>query len=513
MAIERRFCMELVREVFRLKWALKQSNRLIGSSLRISKSTVATYLARARRGEINNLQQINALSDEDLGKIIFPEKFSNKKDHVDFAKINTELKRKNMTLMLLWQEELEKNPNLFNYSQFCHLYSQWIKKNKIAMKQQYKAGERGFIDYAGTTVPIMNPQNGQLEHAQIFLMSLGASHHTYVEATWTQGTKDFLSSHIRAFEFFGGVPEILVPDNLKSAVTMASRYEPTLNRSYREFARHYGTIIVPTRVRRPKDKAIVENAVLHVSRQILARIRDRQFFTLEELNQTLWKLLEQYNNRKLKGLDESRRSLFEKIEKSALRSLPKQRCEIAEWKKAKANIDYHIALDNNFYSVPYKFRGKELTVRYTPSSVEVFCENKRVAVHRRLIGKRKSSTSKEHMPVKHKAYAEWSPSRIIKWAEKTGPCCGEICKRIMEQREHPELGYRSCLGVINLGKKYSSQRLENACYRALEIGGISFQSIKSILSKGLDTTACFGHQQLNFKEIRHNNIRGSSYYQ
>ena len=512
MAIERRFCMELVREVFRLKWSEKQSNRLIGSSLRISKSTVATYIARAVRGEINNLKQLNSLSDDELKKVIFPEKFSDKKDDVDFAKINTELRRKNMTLMLLWQEELVNNPTLFNYSQFCHLYSQWSKKNKITMRQEHKAGERGFIDYAGTTVPIINHQTGELEHSQIFVMSLGGTHYTYVEATWTQGVRDFLSSHIRAFEFFGGVPEILVPDNLKSAVTIANRYEPTLNRSYRELAKHYGTVIVPARVRRPKDKAIVENAVLHVSRQILARIRDRQFFTLEELNLTLWKLLEQYNTRKLQGLNESRRSLFEKVEKDALCPLPGQRYEIAEWKKAKANIDYHIALDNNYYSVPYKFRGKELTVRYTPLSVEIFHENKRIAAHCRLMGVRKSSTSKEHMPVGHRAYAEWSPSRIINWANKTGPCCGEICKRIMEQREHPELGYRSCLGVINLGKKYSSQRLENACRRALEIGGISFQSIKSILSKGLDTMGT-EQQATDLKEIKHDNIRGSSYYQ
>ena len=237
-------------------------------------------------------------------------------------------------------------------------------------------------------------------------------------------------------------------------------------------------------MRRPKDKAIVENAVLHVSRKILARIRDRQFFSLQELNQTLWELLNQYNARKLQGLNESRRSLFEKVERDALRPFSSQRYEIAEWKKAKANIDYHIALDNNFYSVPYKFRGKELTVRYTPSSVEIFYENKRIAVHHRLSEKRKSSTSKEHMPVRHRAYAEWSPSRIIDWADKTGPCCGEICKRIMDQREHPELGYRSYLGVINLGKKYSSQRLENACRRALEMGGSAFKALNQFSLKG-----------------------------
>ena len=485
MAIERRFCMELVREVFRMKWEEKLSNRFIGRSLRISKSTVGTYLIRAARGNITTLEQINSLTNDELGKLIFPERFADKEPIIDFEKIFIESKRKNMTLMLLWQEELEKNPQLYSYGTFHRQYTKWVEKKKISMKQNHKAAEKGFIDYAGTTVPIINHQTGEVRPSQIFVMSLGATHYTYVEATWTQGVRDFLSSHIRAFEFFGGVPQILVPDNLKSAVTMASRYEPTLNHSYREMAKYYGSVIVPARVRRPKDKAIVENAVLHISRQILARVRDRRFFNLEELNQTLWVLLEKYNLKKLQGLNESRKSLFDKVEKDTLLSLPERRYEYAEWKKAKANIDYHIALENNFYSVPYNFRGKELTVRYTQRSVEVFHENKRIAVHSRLLGEKKSSTSKEHMPVGHRSYADWSPSRIINWASKVGPCCGEICKKIMDQREHPELGYRSCLGVINLEKKYSSKRLENACHRAIEIGGISFQSVKSILSKGL----------------------------
>ena len=426
MAIERRFCMELIREVFRLKWEKKQSNRLIGRSLRVSKSTIATYLARADKGNITTLEQLNSLSNDELGKIIFLNKYADKKSIVDFAEIFVQSKRKNVTLMLLWQEELEKNPNLYSYASFQRNYTQWLDKRKITMRQAHRAGEKGFIDYAGTTVPIIEHKTGELHHAQIFVMSLGGSHYTYVEATWTQGIKDFLASNIHALEFFGGVPEILVPDNLKSAVTIASRYEPTINRSYRELASHYGTVIVPSRVRRPQDKAIVENAVLNVSRQILARIRDRQFFSLEELNKTLWELLDEYNSRKLQGLNESRKSLFERIEKNALLSLPGKRFEIAEWKRAKANIDYHIALENNFYSVPYKFRGRELIVRYTPSSVEIFCENKRIAVHRRLIGERRSSTCKEHMPVGHRAYVEWSPSRILNWAQKTGPSCGDL---------------------------------------------------------------------------------------
>ena len=511
MAIERRFCMELIREVFRLKWEKKQSNRLIGRLLRISKSTVATYLARADKASITTLEQLNSLGDDELGKIIFLNKYTDKKPIVDFKKIFIQSKRKNMTLMLLWKEELENNPSLYSYASFQRHYTQWLDKKKITMRQTHQAGEKGFIDYAGTTIPIINHKTGELDPSQIFVMSLGGTHYTYIEATWTQGTRDFLASNIHAFEFFGGVPEVLVPDNLKSAVTIASRYEPTINRSYRELASHYGTVVVPARVRRPQDKAIVENAVLNVSRQILARIRDRQFFSLEELNKALWELLDEYNSRKLQGMGESRKSLFEKVERDVLVPLPKKRFEIAEWKKAKANIDYHIALENNFYSVPYKFRCRELVVRYAPSCVEIFCENKRIAVHHRLVGEKKSSTNKEHMPVGHRAYAEWSPTRILSWAKKTGPSCEEICKRIMEQKEHPELGYRSCLGIIGLGNKYSTERLEMACLRALEIGGISFKSIQSILSKGLEAQPL--QQDLGLQEIKHDNIRGSDYYQ
>ena len=502
--------MELIREVFRLKWQENKSNRLIGQSLRISKSTVATYLARATQASISDLNQVSSFSDDELRKIIFPDKFTDKKPIVDFEHIYIESKRKNMTLQLLWEEELGKNSDLYSYSSFYRHYTKWLNSKKITMRQKHKAGEKGFIDYAGTTVPIINHQDGKEHPAQIFVMSLGGSHYTYIEATWTQNTRDFISSHIHAFEFFGGVPEVLVPDNLKSAVITANRYEPKLNRSYREMASHYGTVIVPTRVRSPQDKAIVENAVLHVSRQILARVRDLRFFSLEELNHMLWKLLDDYNAKKMKILNDSRKSIFDRIEKDALLSLPSSRYETAEWKKAKANIDYHVVLEKCFYSVPYRLRGHDLVIRYTNNTVEIFHENKRVAVHHRFYGRGKSSTLREHMPVGHRSYADWSPSRILRWAKKTGDSCEEICRKVMEGREHPELGYRSCLGIINLGKKYSPERLENACRRALAIGGISYKSVGSILAKGLDLQPL--PSSVEHSEIKHKNIRGSEYY-
>ena len=501
--------MELIREVFRLKWLEKKSNRVVGQILKISKSTVATYLVRAAMGKITNLEQLNSFNDEELRRIIFPDKLI-KEPLIDFKIIHRELKRKNMTLMLLWEEEAEKNSDICNYSNFCRLYRRWKKNQKISMRQVHKAGEKGFIDYAGTTVLVIDSRTGEAREVQIFLMSLGASHYTYIEATWTQGSRDFLRSHVNAFEFFGGVPEILVPDNLKSAVTMASKYEPEINRSYRELAKHYGTVVIPARVRKPKDKAIVENEVLHISRWILARIRDIKFFSLDELNDKLSELLVQYNDKKLQGLEDSRKSLFEELEKPALLPLPSRRFEIALWKKAKANIDYHVELEGSYYSIPYKNRGVELVIRYTESTVEIFHSHRRIAVHNKLYKKGHTSTIKEHMPSWHREYSDWSPSRILNLAQTMGDSIQEICKKIIESREHPEQGYRSCMGIIRLEKKYSKERLENACRRALDIGGISYKSIKSILDKGLDLQKIF--PKTDSVQIQHENIRGSDYY-
>lgn len=502
--------MELVREVFRLKWVLKKSNRGIGEALSISKSTVSTYLGRAKGAGIETIEQLNSISNERLKEIIFPVK-NEEVYQIDFERINKEVKRKHVTLLLLWQEELEKNPDLYGYTRFCDLYRSWKKENKLSMRQTHKAGEKGFIDYAGSTVPIHNHKTGEVSNAQIFVMVLGASDQTYVEATYTQQVRDFIGSNIRAFEYFGGVPEVLVPDNLKSGVNLASKYEPVINQTYRELANHYGSVVIPARARKPKDKAKVENGVLIAGRWILARLRDRKFFSLEELNDAIWELLEEFNDKKFQKLDYSRRSLFEEIEKEELLPLPTTRFEIAEWKKVKANIDYHVTIENCHYSVPYQLRGKELQARSTDKSVEIFYQGKRVASHARSYKKGHTSTVNEHMPKSHREYSDWSPSRVINWARKTGPFCAHLVKKIMDEREHPELGYRSCLGIMRLEKKYSRERLENACKRALKVGGTSYRSVKSILEKGLD------HQEVEQgkvdSSIEHENIRGSDYYQ
>ena len=503
--------MELVREICRLKWSGNKSDRIVGRILKVSKTTVKTHYTRVIAAGINSWERLEALDDDELKKIIFPWRFSPEKYTIDFGRISKELRRKNMTLMLLWEEEQDKGTLLPGYSQFCGLFREWKKKQKITMRQFHKFGEKGFVDYAGTTVPVVDRGTGESKAAQIFVMSLGASQYTFVEATWTQGTGDFLGSHVRAFEFFGGVPEVLVPDNLKSGVNMASKYEPELNKSYRQMCKYYATAAVPARVRKPQDKAIVENAILHVSRWILAKMRDITFFSLESLNDRIGELLREYNDRKLTGMDDSRRSLFEGMERPELLPLPSQKFEVAYWKNARANIDYHIELEGCYYSVPYKYRGDELTVRYTDFDVEILRRNKRLAVHKRLYKKKSVSTFKEHMPSAHRWYSEWSPTRMIRWAEKRGPHCANLCRKMLESREHPENAYRSCLGVIKLGEKYSAERLEKACERALMIGGFSYRNVKSILEKGLDRIGL--DEEMDTPEVRHENIRGGEYYQ
>jgi len=510
MSFKERYCMNLVREVLRLKFDKKLSNRLIGSSVGISKSTVATYLERATSAGLTSQKNIQELTDEELKEKIFP--FSNLQEinfNIDFNYIRNELKRNHVTLKLIWKEEKEKNKDLCNYSHYCDLYKKWKNDQKISMKQTYQAGEKMFIDYAGTTMPITNSKTGEIRSVQIFIGVLGQSNYTYIEATESQSSKDFINSHINAFKFFGGCPKILVPDNLKSGVTATCKYEPSINKSYRAMADHYGAVVVPARVRKPKDKAKVEGGVLIASRWILAALRNRVFFSLDELNNAIWELLDKYNDEEFQVREGSRKSNFDDFEKNALMKLPQNHHEVAEWKNVKSNIDYHIEVDHCYYSVHYKFRNCHLTVRYTDSSVEIFSNNHRIAVHRRISKRGSRSTIPDHMPKTHREYADWSPSRIINWAEKIGPHVKNAVELLLNKEKHPELSFRSCLGIIRLEKYYAKERVDNACKRAIEIKGISFKSIKSILEKGLDS------QQVSKEEdtqIQHENIRGSDYF-
>jgi transposase len=443
--------MKLVREVLGLKLKdEKKSDREIGRIHSVSKNTARTYITRARNAGITTIEQLNSIDDDKLKEIIFPIPLKASQHHeIDFDYIHKELTRPHVTLMLLWREQKEKYSSFWGYSRFCELYQSWKAQKNVPMRFNHKAGEKLFIDYAGMTIPIViNSKTGEVQEAQIYVCCLGASQLTYIEASWIQSSKDFISSTIRAFEFFGGVPEMLVPDNLKSAVNLASKYEPVINQSFRAMSKHYNTVVVPARAYRPKDKAKVENAVLIASRWILARLRNHKFFSLEELNHAHWMLLEEFNNTKFQKMNYSRRSFFEDVEKSALRELPSSRHIVAEWKRAKLNIDYHVQIEGSYYSAPYRLRGEELDCRYTDTTIELFKNGSRIASHVRSYKAGYYLTNPEHMPKSHREHLEWSPSRMLAWGKSIGSFTECCFQRLMDQCEHPELAYKQCLGII-----------------------------------------------------------------
>ena len=407
------------------------------------------------------------------------------------------------------------DPEGYQYSQFCHLYHQWAEKLDPCLHQEYRAGEKLFVDYAGQTMEITDPETGEIHEAQIFVATLGASNYTFAEATLSQDLPSWIQSHVHAFEFFQGVTEILVPDNLRDAVTRSCRYEPDLNASYREMAEHYGAVIIPARVAKPRDKAKVESGVLQVERWVLAPLRHRTFFSLAELNEAIQKQLEFLNNRPFEKLQATRKSLFETLEKPVLKPLPIHRFVFAEWKTARVNIDYHIEVDHHYYSVPYQLIHEKVEVRLTDTTVEVFLKGRRVASHLRSYLPGKYTTLPEHMPKSHQKYLEWTPSRLIQWAGTIGPQTQKLLTFILENRPHPEQGYRSCLGVLRLKKRYTPERLEAACARALAFKAYSYKNVESILKNGLDQQPLdrSSSSQTRLPLLEHENLRGRQYYQ
>jgi len=491
--------MRKVKEVLRLKFEGGQTNRRIARSCRISRPTVSDYLLRFEKAGLQ-WPAAAALDDATLEQKLFPPVAvapTAGRAVPDWSQVHRELRGKGVTLTLLWHEYKAAHPEGFQYSWFCDQYRAWTRKLDVVMRQEHRAGEKLFVDYAGQTVEVVDRRTGEIRHAQIFVAVLGASSYTYAEATWTQQLPDWIGSHVRAFEFLGGVSELLVPDNLRSGVCKAHRYEPDLNPTYADLASHYGVAVLPARVRKPRDKAKAEAGVLLVERWILAVLRHRTFFSLAELNREIARLLERLNTRPFKKLPGSRRELFERLERPALRPLPAQPYEFAEWKKVRVNIDYHVDIEGHYYSVPYQLVS--------------FHKGQRVASHPRSHLKGRHTTLPEHMPTSHRSYAEWTPQRLIRWAEKTGPATASMVQTILERRAHPQQGFRSCLGIMRLGKSFGEERLEAACRRALTLGACSYKSIESILRQGLDRKAIPEQQDLDLT-IAHENIRGSDYY-
>jgi transposase len=505
--------MRKIKEVLRLYFELHLGMRQIGRSLNLSHSTVGDYLDRAARAGIG-WPLSEGLSDMALEQKLFPPApaiTDNGRPLPVWDAIHTDLKCKGVTLALLWEEYQARHPDGYRYSRFCDLYREWTGKLTTSMRQVHKAGEKMFVDYAGHTLSIVNPATGEIREAQIFVAVLGASSYTFAEATWSQALADWIGSHTRALQFFGGVPQIIVPDNLKAGVTRPDRYEPDINPTYNDMAVHYGAAVIPARVRKPKDKAKAEVAVQVVERWILARLRNRTFFSLAEANAAIARLLESLNDRPFKKLPGSRREAFEALDQPALRPLPTTAFEFAEWQKVRVNIDYHIEVDKHYYSVPYQLLKQQLDVRLTATTVECFHKNKRVASHRRSHQRGRHSTLAEHMPKAHQQYADWTPKRLIDWAAKTGPDTASVVETILASRAHPQQGFRSALGLLRLGKTYGQQRLEAACARAIAGQACAYKSVASILKTGLDRQP-LPETKSSAEPITHRNIRGTRYY-
>lgn len=512
--------MRKIREIMRLKWECGCSHRAIGKSIKVSDSTVSDCLQRAREAGLS-WPLPDDLTDDQLEKKLYSPIRNTigeeKRGKIDWSYIHKELKRKHMTIRLLWLEYREKYPQGIGYSQFCSVYREWGKPLDVWMHQDHKAGEKLFVDYAGQTMPVVtNNSTGEVGDAQIFVSALGASSFIFTEATWTQSLPDWIQSHVNAFEFFEGCPEILVPDNLKSGVRKTHLYEPDINQTYQDMATHYGVVVIPARVNSPKDKPKVENAVLQVERQILARLRNRTFFSIEELNQALRLFQDELNQRPFQKLQGSRLSQFLELEKPALKPLPPTRYEYAEWKKAKAGFNYHVEINKHHYSVPFTLIKKELQVRYNSKTVEVFYQNERIASHVRSYVAHGYTTSQLHMPKNHQHQAEWTPERITSWAEKIGSETAHLIEAIMISRPHPQQGFRSCVGVLRLAKPYGNERLEAACKRALSIGTYNYKSVESILKHNLEKQplpADSVSTHKNTTSVSHEYVRGQGYFQ
>lgn len=503
-----------IREILRLRLKCGIGMRDIARSLAISHPTVSRYLEAAQKSGLD-YAQIENMDNKELRKRLKEQ--TNRMAKVirpqpDGAYIYQELKKKGVTLQLLWEEYRAIYPDGYQSTQFNEYYLRWRKQIKRSMRQTHKAGEKGFVDYAGHTIVIYDRATGKTYQSAIFVMTLGASNYTYCEAQKDKTLPNWIDGHRRSFEYFKGIPHILVPDNLKTGVSKPCRWEPEINSAYADMAAYYNTVVIPARIRKPKDKAKVEVGVQIVSRWILARLRNRKFFSLEELNQAIKELLEDLNTRRFKKMNGTRRAWFEEIEQKELLPLPEERYEFCEWKKVKIGIDTHVDVNGHYYSVPHKLREmvEYLNVKCTMSTIEIFHDSQRIASHKRDDRKGCHTTVTEHLPKQYQEYMGWSSTRIIEWAKGIGNHTAKLVEQIVRNRGHQMLGWRSCLGIIRLGKMYPKERIEAACARALIIQGYSYKSVQSILKKGLDQQPL--PKRKVYPVIQHENIRGGEYF-
>lgn len=535
MATER-LEMRNIREVLRLHFLGAGNSRSIAVAAGCSKSAVNKYLARAQTAGLLSWAEVEGLDEAELERRLYPntpvELLARrpKRELPDYAKVHEELRRRDhqVTLMLLWQEYKEAHPEGYQYTQFVEYYHRWTKKLSLVMRQTHRPGEKAFVDFCDGLF-VTDAQTGEKKRTQLFVGAMGCSSYTWAYAVSSQELPAWLDCHARFYEFLGGVPAITVPDNLLSGVTKPDRYEPVINLSYRELANHYGTAVIPARIKKPRDKAKAEAAVLVAQRWILAVLRERVFFSVAEINAAIAVLLSKLNERKMRHLGKSRRELFMELDCPVLKPLPATRYEFAEWKKVRLNIDYHVTFDDHHYSAPYQLARNILWVRATGQVAEIFFMGKRVASHPRSYVKYKFTTEPSHMPPAHQKYAEWTPSRIIEWAGKTGPSTALVVEKMIETKPHPEQAYRAALGIIRLADHYDKERVEKAAAKALLIGSPSYTTIKSMLARSMESApvrvpgsnnvqketanqAPMAAQEEQLTLLAQENIRGGKYY-
>ena len=498
-----------MKEILRLYYDAKLGMHKIARSINLSSGVVHKYITQLKQHGIT-WPIPDGMSNEKLLSIA-QSNVKLKTETIDFQSIHTELKRKGVTLQLLWEEYIEAGILDISYSQLTRRYKAWRTKQPKSMRQNHKAGDKVFVDYSGQTFDIIDPITNQVRTAQIFIGVLGASNYTYAEATWSQQLEDWIRSHVRMFDYFGGVTALIVPDNLKSAIHKSCKYEPDTNPTYAEFVRHYSTAVLPARPYKPKDKSKAEGGVLLVQRWILARLRNETFVGLDELNNAIRKLLKTLNSKQFKKLPGSRQSLFEEIDKPTLKPLPKVEFEYKHFKRVKVNIDYHFELLGHYYSVPNHYVGEHLDIWHNNHIVEVYLNGKQISSHVKSDLKGKHTTNEKHMPKSHRKQAQWSPERFINWGKSIGKNTQMVVEYLLKSRDHQEQAFRTCLGLLSLTKKYSNEKLELACHYAIENNIRSYKSIKSILSKEL-----YLNFDLNITQsepvLSHENIRGSQYY-
>jgi len=503
--------MRKTKEILRLRQESGLSNRQIARSLNVSATTVGECLNRAQKAGVT-WPSARDMDEEAMETLLYPEEKIPTRPLPEMKHVRAELSKKGVTLMLLWQEYASDNPDdHYSYSQFARRYAEWTSRLDVSMRQIHKAGEKLFSDFAGQTLPIVDPATGEISQAHLFVASMGFSNYTHAEAFPSEQLPCWVAGHMNAFANFGAAPHIIVCDNPKAIVTKADRYEPELNRTFEDMAEHYRCAIIPARVRTPKDKAKVEASVLQAERWILAPLRNRIFHSVHEANLAIAERLAWLNDRRMRGMDASRAELFAGVDRPAMCTLPEHPYEFASWKKARVNIDYHIEVEGHYYSVPYRLTREKVEVRVTERTIEVFHRGKRVASHPRSFTRGHATTTHDHRPASHKAYLEWTPSRIVSWAEETGPSTASLVEEIMRRKPHPEMGYRSCLGIIRLSGKFGPERVEAASRRALAASAFSYRSVKSILSAGLDQIEALSSEERPAIPA-HENVRGPGYY-